>query len=540
MVGVTEDRIRRALVSVSDKTGLVPFVRGIAALGVEVVATGGTAALLREAGIAVTEVSQFTGFPEMLDGRVKTLHPKVHGGLLYLRDNPLHQKAMETQRFVPIDLVVVNLYPFQSTIRKPGVAREEAIEQIDIGGPSMLRSAAKNHRWVTVVSRPEQYGEVLAEMERRGGATGVELRERLAAEVFRATAAYDGAIAGYLEGARRPAVSGGPGTEPPAPRGLPASLDLHLEKSLDLRYGENPHQRGGLYASGSPRFEEGFERLHGKELSYNNLLDIAAAEGLLEEFPDDGPAAAVIVKHGNPCGMALGGSLPEAWAGALSTDSEAASGGILAVNREVDRGAAETIHPFFTEAIIAPGFTPEALAILRDRKNRVLVRRTTRLEGRGGPGGLEVRSVPGGLLLQDPDRVDLDPAALRTVTRRAPSGGEMEALRFAWKVAKHVKSNAIVFARADCTLGIGAGQMSRVDSVRLAVEKAKRAGLDLRGSAVASDAFFPFADGLAVAADAGATAAIQPGGSKRDAEVIQLADERGIAMVFTGVRHFRH
>ena len=522
------ERIRRALISVSDKSGVVDFARRLHGFGVEILSTGGTARALREAGIPVIEVSEFTGFPEMLDGRVKTLHPRVHGGLLFLRDNPEHRRAMESQGLQPIDLVAVNLYPFEATVARAGVTREEAIEQIDIGGPSMLRSAAKNHRWVTVACRPERFGEILEEMEKRGGATSLALRERLAVEVFRTTAAYDRAIAEHLGGSPASTDSGG----------LPAVLDLRLKKDADLRYGENPHQRGALYSWPGGGWELALERLHGKELSHNNLLDISAAEGLVEEFPDQGPAAVVIVKHMNPCGVGVGETVGEAWRKALATDPEAASGGIVAVNRTLEPADAAEIDSIFTEVLIAPGYSAAALDLLQKKKNRILIRR--RRLTRELPPPLEIRSVPGGLLVQDPDRADLDPAGIKKATRRAPTAGEMDSLRFAWKVAKHVKSNAIVFAGRDRTLGIGAGQMSRVDSVRLAAAKAGRAGLDLSGSVVASDAFFPFADGLIAAAEAGATAAIQPGGSKRDAEVIAAADERGMAMVFTGVRHFRH
>jgi phosphoribosylaminoimidazolecarboxamide formyltransferase/IMP cyclohydrolase len=524
--------IRRALISVSDKTGLVEFARGLARFPLEIISTGGTAQALRAAGLKVTEVSQFTGFPEMLDGRVKTLHPKVHGGVLYLRDNPLHRAAMEAQGFSPIDLVVVNLYPFQETVSRAGVSRAEAIEQIDIGGPSMLRSAAKNHRWVTVVSRPAHYPRVLEEMERLGGATSLELREELAAEVFQTTSRYDRGIGEYL--ARRTGEAGGEG---PVGGPFPAEIDLRLEKVADLRYGENPHQPGALYGSSDRSFERSFEKLHGKELSYNNILDLSAAQDLVEEFPEAGPAAVVIVKHTNPCGVGLGRTVAEGWAAALATDPQSASGGIVALNRPLDEEAARAIDGHFLEIVVAPEFSAPALRILEEKKNRILVRR---LRASSGPEGLELRSVAAGYLVQRPDLLDLDPSELRVVTRRAPSEREMAALRFGFKVAKHVKSNAIVFSSADRTLGVGAGQMSRVDAARFAVEKARRADLDLRGSVVASDAFFPFADGLLVAAEAGATAAIQPGGSRRDPEVIAAADEKGLAMVFTSLRHFRH
>jgi phosphoribosylaminoimidazolecarboxamide formyltransferase/IMP cyclohydrolase len=528
-----EGRIRRAMISLSDKSGILPFARRLAAFGVEIISTGGTAQLLKDAGVEVVQVSEFTGFPEMLDGRVKTLHPKVHGGLLFLRDNPIHQKAMEAQSFVPIDLVVVNLYPFEETIRRTGVSRAEAIEKIDVGGPSMLRGAAKNFRWVTVASRPEHYETIVGEMEKLGGRTSLELRERLAAEVFRLTSEYDRAIGEYL--AR---TSGGTAEGEAAAPGLPEKFPP-FQKASDLRYGENPHQRGAIYTLPGG-FDAAFQRLHGREISYNNVLDVVAAEALVEEFPAERAAAIAIVKHNNPCGVGLGGTVAEAWAKALATDRDAASGGIVASNRPIDLAAARAIDSIFTEVVIAPDYDRDALDLLFGKKNRIIIHRKRRVADLHLLLGFEVRSIPGGLLAQEPDLVDLDPAALRVVTRKQPGESEMTALRFAWKVAKHVKSNAIVLAAADRTLGIGAGQMSRVDAARVAVEKAGRAGLDLRGSVVASDAFFPFADGLATVADAGAIAAIQPGGSKRDPEVIALADERGLAMVFTGIRHFRH
>ncbi len=518
--------IRRALISVSDKTGLAEFALELAKFGIEIISTGGTAQALRSAGVQVVEVSQFTGFPEMLEGRVKTLHPRVHGGLLYMRDNPLHRKAMEEQGMAAIDLVVVNLYPFEATVRRPGVTREEAIEQIDIGGPSMLRSAAKNHRWVTVVCRPEQYREVVEDLKFHGGSTSLALRERLAVEVFRSTAAYDRAIAEHFGG--RPAVHGP----------MPERLDLELVKERDLRYGENPHQRGALYGWSGEGFGRFFEPLHGKELSHNNLLDLTAAAALAAEWAEDSAAAVAIIKHTNPCGAALGKTVADAWTKALATDPDSASGGIVAVNRPIDAEGAEAMESLFTEIIVAPDFEPGALGIFQKKKNRILVRRLRSTNPPAFP--YELRSVPGGVLVQEPDVADLDPKTLRVVTKRAPTPREMEALRFAWRVAKHVKSNAIVLAGADRTLGVGAGQMSRVDSARIAVMKAARFGLDLKGSACASDAFFPFPDGLITVAEAGATAAIQPGGSRRDADVIAAADEREIAMVFTGIRHFRH
>ncbi len=506
-------KIRRALLSVTDKTGLVDFARGLAEAGVEILSTGGTAAVLREAGLAVKDVSEHTGFPEMLDGRVKTLHPMIHGGLLYRRDLPAHEEQAAAHGIAPIDLVVVNLYAFEQTVARDGVTREEAIENIDIGGPSMLRSAAKNHAAVTVVCDPADYGEVLREMRANGGATSVALRERLAAKVFDQTARYDRAIATYLQGG-----AAGDG-----------SYRCNLPLASTLRYGENPHQAAELYG----RFADHLEQLHGKELSYNNILDITAATDLIAEF--DEPTVAIL-KHTNPCGVGSDGDLLAAWDKAFATDRQAPFGGIIICNRTLTPPLAGAIAEIFSEVIIAPGFEPDALDILRRKKNLRLMK----MRGLPSPQPRDVRSVVGGMLVQDHDAKSDDQAGSKVVTRRAPTPDEKRAMEFGWKVVKHVKSNAIVFAGPDRTLGIGAGQMSRVDSVRIAVWKAGEAGLSLVGSAVASDAFFPFPDGLVSAAAAGATAAIQPGGSVRDEEVIKAADERGLAMVFTGKRHFRH
>ena len=504
-------KIRRALLSVSDKTGLVDFARGLAAHGVELLSTGGTATALREAGLTVKDVSGHTGFPEMLDGRVKTLHPLVHGGLLFRRDLPDHVRQAESHGIAPIDLVVVNLYPFEQTVARPGVTREEAIENIDIGGPSMLRSAAKNHAAVTVVCDPADYPAVLAEMDANGGATLLPTRERLARKVFALTSRYDGAIAAYLGG------------------GAGGSLRLTEPLAMELRYGENPHQSAGLYGDLSTHLEQ----LHGKELSYNNLLDITAAVDLIGEFEE--PTVAIL-KHTNPCGVGSGKTLVGAWDKAFATDRQAPFGGIIICNRTLDEALAAAIAEIFSEVIIAPDFAPAALDILRKKKNLRLMR----LKSAPRPAPRDVRSVLGGFLVQDHDAACEKVADGKVPTKRAPTDEEIRALEFGWKVVKHVKSNAIVFAGPDRTLGIGAGQMSRVDSVRIAVWKAGEAGLSLAGSAVASDAFFPFPDGLLSAAAAGATAAIQPGGSVRDADVIAAADERGMAMVFTGKRHFRH
>jgi phosphoribosylaminoimidazolecarboxamide formyltransferase/IMP cyclohydrolase len=504
-------KIRRALLSVTDKTGLVDFARGLHEHGVELLSTGGTAKVLRDAGLPVKDVSEHTGFPEMLDGRVKTLHPLIHGGLLFRRDLPAHVEQAAAHGIEPIDMVAVNLYPFSATVAREGVTREEAIENIDIGGPSMLRSAAKNHAGVTVVCDPADYDTVLGEMRAHGGVTTAELRARLAAKVFDLTAHYDRAIAGYL---------------------APASGDaFRCDQPLAarLRYGENPHQQAELYG----RFADHLDQLHGKELSFNNILDITAAVDLIGEFTE--PTVAIL-KHTNPCGVGSDANLRAAWDKAFATDRQAPFGGIIVGNRPLDEALAGAIAEIFSEVIIAPDFTPAALELLRKKKNLRLMR----LRGLPSTALRDVRSVIGGFLVQDHDTACETVADGRVVTRRAPSDKEIRAMEFGWKVVKHVKSNAIVFAGPDRTLGIGAGQMSRVDSVRIAVWKAGEAGLSLDGSAVASDAFFPFPDGLLSAAGAGATAAIQPGGSVRDDEVIKAADERNLAMVFTGKRHFRH
>ncbi len=504
--------IRRALLSVTDKSGLAGFARGLHEHGVELLSTGGTAKVLREAGLPVKDVSEHTGFPEMLDGRVKTLHPIIHGGLLFRRDLPEHVAQAEAHGIGPIDLVVVNLYAFSATVAREGVTMEEAIENIDIGGPSMLRSAAKNHAAVTVVCDPADYDAVLRDMREHGGATTPELRALLAGKVFDLTARYDRAIADYLA----------------APvRGGSFSCDLPLAAAL--RYGENPHQQAELYGN----FADHLEQLHGKELSYNNILDITAAVDLIGEFTE--PTVAIL-KHTNPCGVGSDADLRAAWDKAFATDRQAPFGGIIIANRPLTADLAGAIAEIFSEVIIAPDFDPAALDILQKKKNLRLMRL------RGLPPGAprDARSVLGGLLVQDHDAGCESAATARPVTARAPTEAEARAMDFGWKVVKHVKSNAIVFAGPDRTLGIGAGQMSRVDSVRIAVWKAGEAGLSLAGSAVASDAFFPFPDGLVSAADAGATAAIQPGGSVRDPDVILAADERKLAMVFTGKRHFRH
>ena len=512
--------IRRALLSVSDKTGLVDLARTLAAAGVELVSTGGTAGALREAGLAVTDLSAYTGFPEMLDGRVKTLHPKVHGGLLYLRGNAAHEATAREHGIQPIDLVVVNLYPFEQTVARPGVSLHDAIENIDIGGPSMLRSAAKNHESVTVVVDPADYERVARQIAETGGTT-LELRRGLAAKVFARTAAYDRAIAEHL------------GQAFGAPVCLPASLDVHAPLVQALRYGENPHQKAALYGS----FQDYFRQLHGKELSYNNILDLTAAAALIAEFAGDPPTLAIL-KHTNPCGVGQGDSLREAWDKAFATDRQAPFGGIIAVNRELDLACAEAIAEIFSEVIVAPGFTPEALELLQRKKNLRLLQS---LKPLSAARRWDLRSVGAdSFLWQERDLKVTAAPDLKVVTGRQPSSSELQAMLFGWRVVKHLKSNAIVYVAADRTLGIGAGQMSRVDSSRIAVWKAGEAGLSLKGSVVCSDAFFPFPDGLIAAAEAGAVAAIQPGGSVRDPEVIAAADKHDVAMAFTGVRHFRH
>jgi phosphoribosylaminoimidazolecarboxamide formyltransferase/IMP cyclohydrolase len=512
-----------ALLSVSDKRGLAEFAAGLVRdHGYTLLSTGGTAKMLAGQGLPVREVGAHTGFPEVMDGRVKTLHPKIHGGLLARRDSPGHLAEAERNGIELIDLVAVNLYPFEETVAKPGVDFAEAVENIDIGGPSMLRSAAKNHESVTVVCDPSDYAEVLAALG-AGEAPLAALRRRLALKVFQRTAAYDAAIARYLE-----SQASGPDLD--ALAGFPSALGPSWSRSQTLRYGENPHQKAALYGT----FHEHYEQLQGKELSYNNILDISSATYLIGEF--ERPTVAIL-KHTNPCGVGSAETLGEAWEKAYATDRKAPFGGVIIVNRTLDGALALLIADIFTEVIIAPRFSPEALAVLGKKRNlRLMVAR----EGLGAEALQEIRSVVGGVLVQDRDRLLGSQAAFRVVTRRQPTAQDWESMMFGWKVCKHVKSNAIVYARGEQTLGIGAGQMARVDSSRIAVWKAGEAGLDLGGSAVASEALFPFADGLIAAADAGATCAIQPGGSIRDDEVIKAADERSIAMVFTGIRHFRH
>ena len=521
-------RIRRALLSVSDKSGLVELARALAGLGVELVSTGGTAAAIKAAGIAVRDVSELTGFPEMMDGRVKTLHPGVHGGLLAVRGNPEHARAAAEHGIAPIDLLVVNLYPFAATVAK-GADYDTCIENIDIGGPAMIRAAAKNHAAVTVLVDAADYGRVLAEMAADAGATSPALRRELAFKAYAHTAAYDGAISNWLG-----AILDHPDGKA---EGFSRSLTVQFVKKQEMRYGENPHQAAAFYVSANPGEPSiaTARQLQGKELSYNNIADGDAALECVKSF-DERPAC-VIVKHANPCGVAESDTLLAAYERAYKTDPESAFGGIIAFNRELDAATAQAIvERQFVEVIIAPAITAAAAAAVAARKNvRLLVCGAwPETPGRR----LDYKKVAGGLLVQDADLALYD--TLEVVTRRQPSAHEMADLLFAWKVAKFVKSNAIVYARDLATVGVGAGQMSRVNSARIAVIKAEMAGLDVNGTVVASDAFFPFADGLNAAADAGATAVIQPGGSMRDTEVIEAADAKGLAMVLTGMRHFRH
>jgi phosphoribosylaminoimidazolecarboxamide formyltransferase/IMP cyclohydrolase len=508
-------KITRALISVSNKKGVADFARALEKQGVDIISTGGTADLLRKEGVPVRDISAFTDFPEVLEGRVKTLHPRVHGGLLYKRGNELHEQQAREQGFQPIDLVVVNLYPFEETIKKPDVTLAEAIEQIDIGGPSMIRSAAKNYESVTVVVDPADYDSILEDMRDHEGETTLKLRERLAIKAFIKTSDYDRAISNFLNREQT----------------TDASFSLSLPLVTRLRYGENPHQTAALYGN----FEQHFKQLHGKELSFNNILDISAATNLIAEFSE--PTVAIL-KHTNPCGVGSDPDLREAWEKAFATDKQAPFGGVIVCNRPVTEELAKAISEIFSEVIIAPSFESEARALFQKKKNLRLIRALKSPASDKTP--QDIRSVAGGLLVQDKDAGQLVDLATKVVTKRKPTDAEMSAMIFGWRVVKHVKSNAIVYAAADRTLGIGAGQMSRVDSSRIAVWKANEAGLSLKDSAVASDAFFPFADGLLAAADAGATCAIQPGGSVRDQEVIAAADERDMAMIFTGVRHFRH
>jgi phosphoribosylaminoimidazolecarboxamide formyltransferase/IMP cyclohydrolase len=520
-------RVRRALISVADKTGIVDFARGLAGLGVEIISTGGTAAALREADLEVRDVAELTGSPEILDGRVKTLHPRLHAALLAVRDDPDHMATLEAEGIEPIDLVCVNLYPFERTIARQEVSEAEAVENIDIGGPTMIRAAAKNHRFIAVVVMPESYDAVLAELEDSGGCVSAETRHWLANEAFAFTARYDAAISRWY-GLRYEAY--------------PSHWVMPHEKFLDLSYGENPHQKAALYVEVGARTHvlSRVAKLHGRALSFNNVLDLDTAQRLLDELE---PAACVIVKHNNPCGVAVAEEINDAYEKALACDPLSAFGGVIALNRSVDRALAERLHERFVEVLIAPAYDQDALPVLK-QKEAVRLLETTEQRGYE-PRERDVKRVRGGLLVQDPDRLEERRESMQVATEVSPDGGQWEDLWFAWKVCRHVRSNAIVIAKDGATLGIGAGQMSRVDSVRIAIEKARQArGEDagglLAGSVVASDAFFPFPDGPQLAIDAGVTALVQPGGSVRDSEVIAACDEAGAAMVFTARRHFRH
>ena len=543
-------RIRRALISVSNKTGIVDFARELAGFDVEIISTGGTAKALRDAGIPVRDISEITEFPEMMDGRVKTLHPRVHGGLLAIRDNAEHVAAMQQHGIEPIDLVVVNLYPFVETIKKAGVTREEAIEQIDIGGPAMIRSAAKNARDVAVVVSTARYQNVLDEMRSHDGALSLQTRERLAHEAFQHTAVYDMTISAYLSTRHAPADTGAGGiaavtggssmaATAPAPDQfsvetfhgqLPNRKSWSIAQLAALRYGENPHQIAALYQTDQTRGVANAQVLSGKEMSFNNYVDADAAWALVTDFEQ---TACAIIKHTNPAGVGLGESPAEAYRKALATDPVSAFGGIVAFNRTVDAAAAEEVVKIFTEVLIAPDYDPAALEILKTKKNLRVLRLLKESSGKR----LEFRHISGGMLVQTTDDHQLDPTQLKVVTTRQPTEQEIRALLFAWTVCKHTKSNAIVYARDGQTVGVGAGQMSRIDSVKIG---AMRAQLPVAGSVLASDAFFPFRDGIDEAAKHGITAVIEPGGSVRDEEVIAAANEHGLAMVFTGVRHFKH
>jgi phosphoribosylaminoimidazolecarboxamide formyltransferase/IMP cyclohydrolase len=524
-------KVTRALLSVSDKSGLIEFARALSAHGVDLVSTGGTAKAIAAAGLKVSDVSDLTGFPEMMDGRVKTLHPKVHGGLLAIRDNAEHQKAMQDHGIAPIDLLVVNLYPFEATVAK-NASYEDCIENIDIGGPAMIRAASKNHDDVTVVVEPSDYQSVLDELATNKGATTLTLRKRLAAKAYARTAAYDAAISNWFADQLK--------IEAPDFRAIGGKL------AEALRYGENPHQSAAFYRT--PDLRPGVataRQVQGKQLSYNNINDTDAAYECIAEFDPARAPACVIVKHANPCGVAEGGSLIEAYRKALACDSTSAFGGIVALNKTLDAETARVITEIFTEVIVAPDATEEAIAIVAAKKTLRLLLAGSLPDPRAP--GLTYKTVAGGLLVQSRDNAVVDDMTLKVVTKRQPSEAELRDLKFAFRVAKHVKSNTIVYAKNLATVGIGAGQMSRVDSARIAARKAQDAAVELKlaepmtkGSVVASDAFFPFADGMLACIEAGATAVIQPGGSVRDAEVIQAADEHGIAMVLTGIRHFRH
>jgi len=519
----TSSKVRRAILSVTDKTGLVDFARRLSALGIELVSTGGTAKLLRDSGITVKDISDLTGFPEMLDGRVKTLHPKVHGGILHRREDPKHVAAVSEHGIAPIDMVIVNLYAFEKTAAKPGVAFEELIENIDIGGPSMIRSAAKNFHDVAIVTSPTDYDSIAAELESRGATLSKETKWRLAQKAFATTAAYDSAIASTLD-----RINADDFQVRSEQTSFPNVLRFSFNKVVDLRYGENPHQKAAMYSDGSGKGVANARQLQGKELSYNNIVDLQAAWDFAQEFDE---TVCAIIKHTNPCGAATGKTLAEAYKRALECDPVSAFGGVIGVNRPIDGEAAEEMHKLFLEVITAPSFDEAAKAKFASKKNLRLV------EVIPANQKWVLKNVSGGMLVQDADTRALADSDLRVVTKRPPTAEENRALLFAWKVCKHVKSNAIVYARDGQTVGVGAGQMSRVDAAKIGAMKAQ---LPLKGTVAASDAFFPFPDGVEEIAKAGATAIIQPGGSQRDPEVIEAADRLGLAMLFTGVRHFRH
>lgn len=575
--------IKRALVSVSDKTGLVEFAHALAAQGVEIISTGGTATTLKQSGVPVRSVSEVTGFAEILDGRVKTLHPAIHAGLLAVLDNPEHQRQLHKLGIASIDLVVVNLYPFEQTLDQAlqqvlqqagefdaegsnGIAslsdaqHNEIVENIDIGGPAMIRAAAKNYRWTAVVTNPARYNAVLEAMKVHEGALPETLRQELACEAFQHTAYYDSIIARYFQEVTSKGISKqmlklkhpadeGTGSRDDGHSGdaevFPATMSIALRRAQPLRYGENPHQAAALYnvQGTGVRYDAIYKQLHGKELSYNNILDIDGAARLALEFTGaqhlpSGYETVVIIKHTNPCGVGSAPTLEEAYQRAYQCDTTSAFGGIIACTAPIDRTTAQTMDELFTEVLIAPAYTPEALEVLQKKKNRRLM--TVDYEALRRSLALELKAIGGGILVQEADMLLWSAEHMKVVTKRTPTSDEQQALEYAWRIAKHVKSNAVVYASAHQALAIGAGQMSRVDSAAIAARKAEKAGINLHGSAVASDAFFPFADGLLEAVQAGATAVIQPGGSVRDAEVIAAADERGIAMVFTGMRHFKH
>jgi phosphoribosylaminoimidazolecarboxamide formyltransferase/IMP cyclohydrolase len=552
-------KIRRALISLSDKTGAAEFAKVLSDYGVEIISTGGTARTLRDAGLEVTDVSDVTGFPEMMDGRVKTLHPKIHGAFLALRDNPEHIAAMTEHGIEPIDMVVVNLYPFEETVARENVSIEEAVENIDIGGPAMIRSASKNWRDVAIVTDPALYGGLVEEMQANDGALSLETRQRLAVLAYTRTASYDLSISSYLakqlpldeldlleplnplrnltfiESEEISSPDGGADETDNSEQPLPDRVDLHLAKITDLRYGENPHQRAALYAAGEAGGIANAEQLHGKEMSFNNYVDAEAAWNLVQDFDD---TAVAIIKHTNPSGVGIGTTNDEAYRRALSTDPVSAFGGIVAFNSRVDAKVAASVVEVFSEVIVAPDYDAEAIKIFEGKKNlRILRVRTAKNEQRTTT---ECKQISGGFLVQEADTLKTRPSDLKVVSKRTPSDEEVRAMLLAWRVCKHVKSNAIVLANGYQTIGVGSGQMNRVDSVRIAVMRAERFDLPVKGSALASDAFFPFRDNVDEAAKIGVSSIIQPGGSVKDADSIAAADEHGIAMVFTGVRHFKH